>query len=178
MCIWNPDSKNPLRHCSHGHAQHEELPTLIAGAPPYIWCNKCYTVCAFNSSCKVKRGMWLDKKIEITTNVVVYYHSQVLEPGCLTTFFASATIPTLNSSKSCPDLLCTLLRARLLGLIISPSRNSTRFVLDSMVLPRSPFYTLIKLQVIAGIHYLHPSQLLHNQLPKRHCITRIQASRD
>lgn len=51
MCKWNPNSKHPIlsRRCSHRNFRHERLFVLDRPVPA-IWCNKCWTVCAFESN--------------------------------------------------------------------------------------------------------------------------------
>ena len=54
MCRWNPNSQHPFRRCTHGHWHHEELPMLERTTDvPAVWCNKCWTLCAFESSERV-----------------------------------------------------------------------------------------------------------------------------
>ncbi|KAL5519951.1 hypothetical protein ACEPAG_1611 [Sanghuangporus baumii] len=60
MCKWNPDTKEPesSRWCTHGHTEHEELYNPNAQSrPPVVWCNACWTVCAYQSSKEVRKGL-------------------------------------------------------------------------------------------------------------------------
>lgn len=141
MCIWNPDSKNPLRQCTHGHAQHEELPTLNASAPPYIWCNKCYTVCAFNSSYGVKKGFraWLsDHLLCISDNSDPEFEQVLPRPS----IYSSKSSTVGVNYQSFQDF--NRLRAGQLGpsekslLYASQTQGESRYPLPSPFSPSSP----------------------------------------
>lgn len=57
MCKWNPNSKHPIlsRRCSHWNFRHERL--FVLDRPvPVVWCNKCWTVCAFESNEPIHSG--------------------------------------------------------------------------------------------------------------------------
>ncbi|KAL5482555.1 hypothetical protein ACEPAI_9149 [Sanghuangporus weigelae] len=60
MCKWNPDTKEPesSRWCTHGHTEHEELYNPNAQSrPPVVWCNACWTICAYQSYKEVRKGL-------------------------------------------------------------------------------------------------------------------------